>query len=91
VGFFGVLFLFVVMVFSVLAPAGLNVFKCVIPFVWLYLACYLESGMCNRFIKPKSLNIKTFNQLRLRGPNVLFLANVAYGDGSTHINVRYEK
>jgi len=79
------------MVFSARAGAGLNIFKCVIPIVWLYVACYLESGMCNRFIKPKNLNIETVNQLRLRGPNVLFLAKVAYGDGSTHINVRYEK
>lgn len=45
----------------------------------------LESIVCNRFIKPQHLYSKNVHQLSLRGPNVLFLARVAYGDGSTHI------
>lgn len=46
--------------------------------------------MCNTFNKPQSLNISELHLLSLRGPNVLFLARQAYGDGSTHIKVRHK-
>ena len=46
----------------------------------------LESIVCNRFNKPQILNIRSVTLLSLRGPNVLFLARLAYGDGSTHVD-----
>ena len=47
--------------------------------------------MCNKFNKPKRLNIKNVPLLSLRGPNVLFLSQVwPYGDGSTHIKKEVE-
>ncbi len=48
----------------------------------------LQNILCNRFNKPKVLNNRDVHLLSLRGPNVLILASLAYGDGSTHINVR---
>jgi hypothetical protein len=49
-----------------------------------------EYILCNRFNKPQCLNMKAVPLLSLRGPNVLFLASLAYSDGSTHINERYK-
>jgi hypothetical protein len=50
-----------------------------------------EAIMCNRFNKPQSLNIKSVPLLSLRGPNVLFSSQMAYGDGSTHTKIEVEE
>ena len=35
-------------------------------------------------LRPQTLNKSNVHQLSLRGPNVLFLPQNGYGDGSTH-------
>ena len=59
-----------------------------VPSICLGLCRIFYCVACNRFIKPQSLNMKSAHQLSLRGPNVLVLAILAYGDGSTHIKMR---
>ena len=38
-------------------------------------------------LRPQTLNSSDVHQLSLRGPNVLFLAQYGYGDGSTHVKM----
>jgi hypothetical protein len=38
-------------------------------------------------LRPQTLNNSDVNQLSLRGPNVLFLAQYGYGDGSAHVEM----
>jgi hypothetical protein len=71
--------------------SGFNRFLRLLPSAKQSAPGELERILCNRLNKPQGLNMKAVPLLSLRGPNVLFLASLAYSDGSTHINERYKK
>jgi hypothetical protein len=64
------------------------IFLCYFPWTNFGYVEQFEAIVCNRFNKPQTLNIRDVHLHSLRGPNVLFSSQMAYGDGSTHVKKR---